>query len=358
MKHVPLSLGPFAAGSALLIALACFTCACFAWAQEKPKAAPKAAPANPPATKSAPAKSDTKPGAKPAAAQPATPAQPKRTPEEEAVGEAVQALVKGYGQRDAKAFAAAFTADGEYIDEAGTVYHGRPAIESEFGHFLEANPDTTIQVQLSSTRAVAPGIIAADGLTRFTRSKDHSAVVGRCSLICAKDGNKWLVASLRETPAPATHPTHHEQLQQLEWLVGEWIDEGAQSHVHFSCRWDSSGNFLHRDFEVHTAGGKTVTGTQRIGYDALNGLLKSWAFDSAGGYAEGYWQRDGESWVMNSTGVTADGRVASGSSVYSRIEKNRISFHSVDRIVGGERIPDLVEVTIVRKPPGPTAKSK
>jgi len=342
MKYVTLCLG------SLLLA----ACTCLVMAQEKPKA-PKAAPAKPAA------KPDANREAKAAAAaQPTTPAAPKRSPDEEAVEKTAQALAKAFNQRDAKAFAAAFTADGEYIDEAGAVYHGRSAIEEEFAAFLKANPDTTIQVQLESTRAVAPGIIAADGTTQFTRSKDHSAVSGRSSLMCMKEGNKWLVASLRETPAPAAHPTHHEQLQQLEWMIGEWIDEGAQSHVHFSCRWDESGNFLHRNFEVHTAGGKTITGTQRIGFDALNGLLKSWAFDSAGGYSEGYWQRDGESWILNSSGVTADGRLASGSSVFTRKDKNRMSFHSVDRVVGGERIPDVVEVIIVRKPPGPTAKAK
>jgi uncharacterized protein (TIGR02246 family) len=356
MKHVPLSLG-----SALLVA-----CTCVVAAQEKPKAAQKAAPPKAPASKSAPkkidgksdAKPDVKPAAKPAAAQPAAPASPKRSPEDEAVAQPVQALVKAYGQRDAKAFAAVFTAEGEYIDEAGVVYHGRPAIEAEFDRFLKANPDTTIQVQLESTRGVAPGIIAADGATQFTQTKDHSAISGRCSLICAKEGNKWLIASLRETAAAAAHASHHEELQQLEWMIGEWIDEGASSHVHFSCRWDDGGNFLHRDFEVHTAGGKTITGTQRIGFDPLNGHLKSWAFDSGGGYAEGYWQRDGESWILNSSGVTADGRMASGSSIFTRVNPNRMSFHSVDRVVGGERIPDLVEVIIVRKPPGPTAKAK
>jgi uncharacterized protein (TIGR02246 family) len=342
MKHVPLPLG-----AALLAAAACFVAA-----QEKPKAAPKAAPANPPAAKTPAAKTPaTKAQAAPAAA-------PKRSPDEVAMGETSQTLVKAYNQRDAKAFSAAFTADGEYIDETGTVFHGRPAIETEFARFFQANPTTSIQVQLTSTRGVAPGILAADGSTQFTRAKGEPPVAGHCSLICAKDGNKWLVASLRETEVKGAAASHHDQLQQLEWMVGEWIDEGSQSHVHFSCRWDDAGNYLLRDFEVHSAGGKTITGTQRIGFDSLNGHLKSWAFDSAGGYAEGYWQRDGDNWILNSSGVTADGRMASGSSIFTRVDQNRISFHSVDRVVGGQRIPDVVEVIIVRKPPGPTAKSK
>lgn len=356
MKHLPLWLG-----SALLIAGTCLVAA-----QEKPKAATKAAPANPtaktPAAKAPVAKDAVakEPVEKERATKttPATPAPPKRTPDEEAVVQTGQSLARAYNERDAKAFAANFTADGEYIDETGIVFHGRAAIEEEFSRFLKANPETSIQVQLESTRAVAPGIIAADGSTLFTRAKDQPAVAGRCSLIGTKDGKKWLIASLRETQAAGGHPAPHEQLQQLAWLVGEWIDEGAHAHVHFSCRWDAGGNFLIRDFEVHSAGGKTITGTQRIGFDALNGHFKSWAFDSAGGYAEGYWQRDGDSWILNSSGVSSDGRMASGSSIFTPINSNRMSFHSVDRVVGGERIPDVVQVTIVRKPPGPAVKSK
>jgi uncharacterized protein (TIGR02246 family) len=358
MKHF-LPLG----GAALLVAGSCFVAA-----DDKPKAADEkpAAKAAAGATIGAAAKAPAKPASKPASAaavaQPAaqaTPAAvPPRSPDEVAIGETSQALAKAFNQRDAKAFAGFFTADGEYIDEAGAVFHGRVAIEKEFTGFLEANPATSIQLQIESTRSVAPGIIAADGSTRFTRAKDEPPVLGHCSLICIKDGNKWQVASLRETQAASAPASHHEELKQLDWLVGEWIDEGSQSHVHFSCRWDEGGNFLLRDFEVHAAGGKTITGTQRIGFDQSNGHLKSWAFDSAGGYAEGYWQQDGDSWILNASGVTADGHLASGSSIFTRIDKNRIAFHSVDRVVGGKRVADVVEVTIVRKPPGPTAKAK
>jgi uncharacterized protein (TIGR02246 family) len=356
MKHLLVS-----CGAALTVAGACFVAA-----QEKPKVVPKSDPANAPAkTPTAKTPAAKTPATKPTPATKAAPAAPavqaatpKRSPDEAAIDQVSQTLVAAYNQRDAKAFAAAFTTDGEYIDEAGAVFHGRPAIEEEFTRFLEANPTTSIQVKLESTRAVAPGVMAADGSTHFIRAKDQPPVAGHCSLMCTKDGTRWLVASLRETQATGEHASHHAQLQQLEWLVGEWIDEGSQSRVHFSCRWDDGGNFLLRDFEVHMAGRKAITGTQRIGYDPLNGHFKSWVFDSAGGYAEGYWERDGDSWVVNSSGVTSEGRLASGSSIFTRVDQNRISFHSVDRIVGGQRLPDVMEVLIVRKPPGPTARSK
>ena len=338
MKHLL-----YSCGAALLVAGACFVVA-----DDKPQ--PKAAA-------KVPAKAAAK--AAPAQAAPAAPADAaRRSPIDEAGSQMAESLVKAFNQRDAKAFAAVFTVDGEYIDEAGAVYHGRPAIEDDFTRFFEANPAASIQVQLQSTRAVAPAVIAVDGSTQFTRAKDEPPAAGHCSLICTKDGNKWLIASLRETQASAGRLSNHDQLKQLDWLVGEWIDEGAHSRVHFSCRWDAGGNFLLRDFEVHVAGEKTISGTQRIGFDPLSGHLKSWSFDSAGGYAEGYWQRDGDNWILNSSGVASDGRIASGSSIFTRADANRMSFHSVDRVVGGQRVPDVVEVTIVRRPPGPTVRTK
>ena len=290
-------------------------------------------------------------------ATPGQPEQPKSSPEDEAVRAAAEVLMKAYQARDAKAFAAGFTAEGEYVDEKSVVFHGRKSIEEEFAGFLKANPKTTIELSLSPARSIASGVVAADGMTRFTRAQGEPPVFGRCHLVCAKEQGRWRVASLREIEAADEHSSHHEQVQQLEWLVGEWIDEGSDSHVHFSCRWDDAGNFLLRDFEVRIAGQRTITGTQRIGYDPVTGHLKAWIFDSAGGYADGYFHREGDRWILNTSGVTADGRMASGTNVFTPIDKHRLAWEAVDRVIGGERIADVPKVTIVRKPPNPTAKN-
>lgn len=347
----------------LILAVAGF---CQALPDEKPKpaAAGQAAAAQgakTPTAKAAPGKSAPpktpaeKPSDKPAAGASAPVATPKLSPDEQAVLEAAGNLAKAFGQHDAKAFAAAFTADGEYLDEGKAVYHGRKAIEEDFTGFFKANPAANIEVTIDSTRSIAPGVIAADGRTRFVRAKGADPVDGHCSFICTKEGNKWLIASLREIEA-GDPLSHHDHLKQLEWMVGEWIDEAADSHVHFSCRWDASGNFLLRDFEVHLAGTKTMTGTQRIGYDPITEHLKSWVFDSAGGYADGLFHRDGDTWVLQASGATADGRMASGANVFTRVDDHRMTWGAFDRIIDGERVPDIEAVTIVRKPPAPAQR--
>ena len=181
-----------------------------------------------------------------------------------------------------------------------------------------AHQGATIQLHFDAPRLIAPGVAAADGQTRFTHVAGEKPVVGRCSIVCAKEGEAWLIASLREIDEAVQHSTHHEQVGQLEWLVGEWISEGSVCHVHFSCRWDETGNYLLRDFSVHLAGEKTSSGTQRIGYDPLTEHLKTWVFDSSGGYSDGYLHRDGDRWIVHLTGVTSDGRMASGRGTFSR----------------------------------------
>ena len=64
-------------------------------------------------------------------------------------------LVKAFNRRDAAAFAALFTAEGEYIDETGAAFRGRRAIEQEFSTLFAAHPETKIQMHVDFSRALA-----------------------------------------------------------------------------------------------------------------------------------------------------------------------------------------------------------
>ena len=207
-----------------------------------------------------------------------------------------------------------------------------------------------MEIEIVSARAIARNLIASECTTRFRSSEDATVIPGKCRLVCAREGDLWLVASLHESDDASEASSHHAQVSQLEWLVGDWIGEGRNSHVHFSCRWDESGNYLLRDFTVEVAEAKPLSGTQRIGYDPITQRLKIWVFDSAGGFSEGYFNRDGDTWVLRTSGVTFDGHVASTTNVYTQVDKFRMTSETTDRFVSGERIPDAEKLTIVRKP--------
>ena len=136
-------------------------------------------------------------------------------------------------------------------------------------------------------------------------------------------------------------------------MVGEWLDQGSDATVHVSCRWSEDKNFLLRDFAVHVQGQPVMTVSQRIGWDPLTKQIKSWVFDSEGGYGDALWTHNGAQWVIKSTGVLPDGKTATSTNILARVSLNRATWKSTERTVGGQSVPESSEYVMVRRPPAP-----
>ncbi len=275
-----------------------------------------------------------------------------RSADEEAIRKAAGSFAKAYGEGDAKSVAAHFTLAAEYVDELGNVFQGRAAIEESLTEFFAENPGCKLKMNIDSLRFISPGIAVEDGSTSITRPDSPTSIDSRYTTVHVKIDGKWLAASVRDH-APKDRRQHCAQLQQLEWLLGDWLDEGDDSIVTFSCESVDNGNFLLRKFSILIAGQEAMSGTQRIGWDPLTGKLRAWIFDSEGGFAEGLWHRDGENWVLKSTGVTADGQPASGTTIYTFVNEHTMTWQSVDHEIAGVQQPDSEVVTIVRQAPSP-----
>ena len=83
-------------------------------------------------------------------------------------------------------------------------------------------------------------------------------------------------------------------LDELEWMVGQWVDEGETSKITTSCKWTTNRKFLTRSFSVTIDGQVSLEGTQFIGWDPIARRIRSWTFDSEGGFGQGRWIRDGK----------------------------------------------------------------
>ncbi len=295
------------------------------------------------------AKVDTKSAEGKAVIQPVS---EKRSAEEEAVRKADDSFVKAYGQGNAKAVAAYFTADAEYVDELGNVFQGRDAIEESLKVFFAENPGCKLEMNIDSIRFISPGVAVEDGTTTITRAEGETSAASLYTTVHVNTDGKWLAASVRDH-APKNRRLHRSQLQQLGWLVGDWVDEGDDSIVHFSCQVVDNGNFLLRKFTLQVAGREAMSGTQRIGWDPLTGKLRAWIFDSEGAYSEGLWHQAGDNWVLKSTGVTADGQTASSTSLYTFVNDHTMTWQSVYHEIAGVQLPDSDVVTIVRQAPVP-----
>jgi hypothetical protein len=92
-----------------------------------------------------------------------------------------------------------------------------------------------------------------------------------------------------------------------------------------------------------------IEGNQMIGWDPVAGTIKSWAFVSDGGYAEGTWRQNGNRWIIKFCNVLADGTKATATNIYTRIDDNTVTWQSVGRQVEGRFMPNIPEFKCVRK---------
>ena len=295
-----------------------------------------------------------KPSAQPTEKTPASPpVKEKPSADEVAIRQTDDSFVKAYGQGNAKSVAAHFTADAEYVDELGNVFQGRAAIEKSMTEFFAENPGCKLEMKIDAIRFISPGVAVEDGTTTITHPDNTTTIDSLYTTVHVKTDGKWLAASVRDH-APKNRRLHRSQLQQLSWLMGDWVDEGDDSIVHFTCQSVDNGNFLLRKFTIQVAGQEAMSGTQRIGWDPVTGKLRAWIFDSEGAYSDGLWHRDGNYWVLKSTGVTADGQTASSTSIYTFVNDHTMTWQSVDHEISGVQQPDSEVVTIVRQAPAPS----
>ncbi len=274
-----------------------------------------------------------------------------RDVDEKAIRLAAEAFAKAYNAGDAKTLAALFAADGEIVNEEGENIQGQAAIERVFATILQTHPKSQIEVSVQSVRFVGSSVAIEDGRTTVTHQLGEAAEHNRYTVVHVKQDGAWRMASARDLPDEEGSAA--EELEQLAWLIGDWVDESPDALVITSYRWADDHRVILSEFKVQIGGRPAMTGTQRIGWDPLAKTLHSWAFDTEGGYAEGVWTRSGNQWIVKMTGVTRDGKPASATNITTRVAKDRMTWQSRDRVVGGETQPNIEELPIVRKPPQP-----
>jgi uncharacterized protein (TIGR02246 family) len=285
---------------------------------------------------------------KPEPARPA--AAVDRRGDEQAIHELVEAFTKAFNAGDAAAAAATFTNEAMIVCEDGERIFGRAAIRDQFAASFQDHKGSTIAIQTNSLRFLGTETALEEGRSTITPAKDAGApeISGFTAIYVKEDGH-WLQAAVRDEPAAKVTP--HDRLKELEWLVGEWVNESQDAVVYTSCNWAQSGNFLVREFTVKMQGKPVLSGSQTIGWDPGRRQFKSWVFDSEGGFVEAYWTRNGNQWVAKAEGVKQDGEHASATNIVTRLGKDRLSWQSVNRTVGGAAVPGVDEFTLVRKPP-------
>ncbi|SIO65802.1 conserved hypothetical protein [Singulisphaera sp. GP187] len=266
----------------------------------------------------------------------------------------LKALYHAYNQADAKAVSARFTDDAALIDQDGGEVRGRDAIGRHYADAFDNGPTCKIAGEVDTVRFLTPDVASVLGHFQLEDEAGAALSTGQYSLIAVRKGGEWRLAELRDgSTTTAESADKEEPLRELEWLVGDWVDEGEDGKIVTTVRWDEDQKFLVRKYSVQIGGAPARSGTQWIGWDPQAKQIRSWVFDSEGGFGQGQWTRSGDSWIIKAGGVTGDGLTTSATQVLESVNKDAIKFQSIDRIVGTELLPDIDEVLLVRKPPAP-----
>jgi uncharacterized protein (TIGR02246 family) len=268
--------------------------------------------------------------------------------DEQQLRDSVDAFVTLYNDHKADEVAALFAPDSRMVFRDGSEVNGREEIKASFDEAFRASPKTAISVVVDSIRFLTPDVAVEEGVTSMFPDGETLTSLGRYTVLHLKRNGRWAMQSVRVVEEESV--SSYGELQPLEWLVGEWIDEGRGEVVESKFGWDDNKSFLLEEFQVISQGSVVLKGSQRIGWDPQAGQIRSWIFDSAGGFGEAVWTQVGDDWVCKAKGVRSDGSSASATRRLSRATQDRVIWTSSDRVDDGEQLPELA-VTMVRKPP-------
>jgi hypothetical protein len=156
-------------------------------------------------------------------------------------------------------------------------------------------------------------VTATGGTTESTR---YVAVL-------AKKNDGWQICQLTETAAPA--PTASSQLEALKWLIGNWEDKDADQTVETKVEWAGDKNFLVRTFKLKGAEEGETDGWEIVGWDTDRQQIRSWIFDSNGGFGELSGSYDGGHWSIRASNVLPDGSRSTAENVLTKIDDNKFT---------------------------------
>jgi uncharacterized protein (TIGR02246 family) len=273
-----------------------------------------------------------------------------RKADEDAIRAAAMEYLAALAKGDPKVLAEFWTPDGDFVDGAGQEHPAAELVSEAVAAAAAPGAKPVVKLNASKIRFLADDVAVEDGTSEVTPpgGKDAPPLRGRFHAIWVKQAGRWRLASLREVPSEVASGG---RLSDLGWMVGTWKAEEGNATMEVDVRWNPTGTYLLRDLKAVHDGRVVFEGQQRVGWDPLTRKLKSWSFDSNGGYGEATWVKDGKSWVGQATAVLPDGRQSSGTTILTFDGRDTLVRKSLAGRVDGNPVPDQ-EVVFKRQPGG------
>ncbi|MFG0289393.1 MAG: YybH family protein [Rhodopirellula sp. JB044] len=277
----------------------------------------------------------------------------------EMIQKEIQAYVEAFNQRDAKTLASKWSSEAVYTNPlSGEQVVGREAIEQQFAAIFADDPTVKLAVASNSIDFLSPCVAIENGTAIVSRSgsaSDDSAgknaeplsETSEYRAVYVKHDGHWLLDRVTEEELVSSDPSS-EHLEQLEWLIGSWVDEDDQARIESTYRWTQNRRFIVQMFSANAGGVVEASGMQIIGWDQNAENIRSWVFDSEGGFGEGTWSQHGDAWHIQDAGTLPDGRVSTSTNILTYVDNNQFTWQSVNRVVGGQLLPNVSEVVVKR----------
>lgn len=269
------------------------------------------------------------------------------SPAEQAIQQSIDSYVTAFNSGDAKSLADHWNEGGEFITAAGKKLRGRKAIEADFAEYFQSKKDVKLELLDTQLTFLSPNVAVEIGKARVV-APEQEPVETMYEAIHLKSPAGWKIDSISEQPPPEGPKSHHQQLANLEWMVGSWQEISGDSQIENNCRWTTNQNFLVHSFKVIEGDQVDFEGTQVVGWDPHRKSIRSWIFDSDGGFGVGSWSQDESRWVVRTLSVLPDGRRGSATNIYEQVDENTFRFRSIGRQVDGQLMPSIESVTLSR----------
>jgi uncharacterized protein (TIGR02246 family) len=265
----------------------------------------------------------------------------KRADDEAAIRKGAADFVKAVEKGDAKAVAAFWTEDGEYIDDDGTTIQGRANIEATYAKGFADKKRVKVEMTIESIRFPSKDTAVEEGHAKSYKGDSEHPTASRYSVLHVREGGRWLMAVLREWPDEGV------SLRDLDWLIGTWEAKTDDTEVRTTYEWDTRKNSIRCNITIKGKS-RNVSGTQVLLKDPRTGQLRSWLFDDDGSFGESTWTRDGKRWVISASGVQADGGELTATNILTPVDKDSFTWRSTERTLDGEDLPNILPVKVKR----------
>jgi uncharacterized protein (TIGR02246 family) len=281
------------------------------------------------------------------AAQDKTAKDPKHESDTLAIDKLTKDMIQAFDKRDAAAMAANWTAEGEFIRNDTEPVRGRAKIDTGYMEFFKAlKGKPKLEIQSDAVRFPSQDTAVTEATVRLKNDKGELVASARQDTVLVRESGQWKVAIVREWDRDIGLDVN---LKELEWLIGTWQAVTKDRQVTMTYEWDENQAFIRGKYAVKEGTKVIESGAEIIGKDNAEGVIRSWIFQSDGGFGGGAWARNGKKWSLDVHGVSADGRKLTATILYIPVDPNTVTWQGVNQALDSVPVADTPPIKVTKQ---------